>query len=197
MPEMIQPIMIAPGPAARDISLGRSKTPPPTIEPTTRAVSRSSDSLPAGFSKLLPAISVAAVTDVVPQNCRTVARMFEGQQWETPAGCCASNANIGLQPRYDSITASLLAAGVPLLLGRSLRRRWWVGTHAVDHLEIVGCVVVMQAQISGQPLGPCAQERPLRIGLTVQGQNLHQPHGAAIAQGAVLGRPQQPAVPAQ
>ena len=39
MPVISQPIRIAPGDAPFDMSEGRLKTPPPIIEPTTRAVS--------------------------------------------------------------------------------------------------------------------------------------------------------------
>ena len=45
MPVMTQPMTMAPGEACRDMSLGRLKTPPPIIEPTTSATSGSSLSL--------------------------------------------------------------------------------------------------------------------------------------------------------
>src|SRR5215472_15618050 len=67
---MIQPITIAPDPAWRDISLGRLKTPPPTTEPTTRAASRSSDSLSLVVRPPEPRVSVAAVMDLAPQDLK-------------------------------------------------------------------------------------------------------------------------------
>src|SRR6478736_3329405 len=45
MPVTTQPRMIAPGPAPLDMSFGRLNTPPPIIEPTTRATSGSNVSL--------------------------------------------------------------------------------------------------------------------------------------------------------
>src|SRR5690242_15270302 len=46
MPVISQPITIAPGEAAADMSRGRLKTPPPIIEPTTSATKGSRASLP-------------------------------------------------------------------------------------------------------------------------------------------------------
>ena len=65
MPVITQPMMIAPGDAPRDMSLGRLKTPPPIIEPTTRAISGTSVSLPVA-GRTSPTVTSAAAVAMTP-----------------------------------------------------------------------------------------------------------------------------------
>ena len=65
MPVITQPMMIAPGDAPRDMSLGRLKTPPPIIEPTTRAMSGTRVSLPVA-GRTSPTVTSAAAVAIPP-----------------------------------------------------------------------------------------------------------------------------------
>src|SRR5215471_11388171 len=61
IPVIDQPMMTAPGEAWRDISLGRLKTPPPIMEPTTRATNGISVSLEPRSASVCIVSVIAAI----------------------------------------------------------------------------------------------------------------------------------------
>ena len=64
-PVMIQPIRMAPGDAPRDMSDGKLKTPPPIIEPMTRAMRGRSVNF-CDADEALSAVASAVVMMVLP-----------------------------------------------------------------------------------------------------------------------------------
>ena len=134
MPVITQPMMIAPGDAPRDMSLGRLKTPPPIIEPTTRAISGTSVSL-CVVGRTSPTVTSAAAVAMTPApvginfavRVVDLGRITQPARSEFPiarigAHCASLLASLASRPFATPGTGSAQRPGNQHVLRKAVRR---------------------------------------------------------------------------